>query len=386
MSPSNEIPGLDLPTREADESARADPLLEALVGRPREETRTRSAGADAVKLGNLVDSAVVNSSPTAMYVNAPKTAKLKKPRRHRRIDWVNVIAASAAVVVVAATAVFTGVQVASADPSADAIGVLAADEESLATAETSLATSTTRLEESIETGLSESAVIRAALSELAVTDARLETADPAALATAVQAVDGYRAALEQTVIPTAPAPYERGNVDEKSLASVAEAINDVQDASTAVDEATDTLRTLRTAVDTLNTNYANQLTTFATTLTSYAAAVNEANPVAGQELRDAVTAAAAAVNATPLNGASGAAALTAFRDAVVALREDDLRRREIEEREREQSQNNQQPVTPTPEPDPDQTDPGTTDPGTTDPGTNPGTDPGTDPIEGGGLF
>lgn len=383
MSPSNEIPGLDLPTHEADDSARPDPLLEALVGRPREETRTRSAGADAVKLVNLVDSAVVNSSPTAMYVNAPKTAKLKKPRRHRRVDWVNAIAASAAVVVVAATAVFTGVQVASADPSADAVEVLAADEESLTAAENSLATSTTRLEESIAAGLSDSALIRTALTELAATDDRQETADPAALAVAVQAVDGYRTALEQTVVPTAPAPYERGNVDEKSLASVADAINEVQDASTAVDEATDELRTARTAVDTLNTTYADQLTAFATTLTAYATAENEANPVAGQELRDAVTAAAAAVNATPLNGASGAAALSAFRDAVVALREDDLRRREIEQREREQSQNNQQPVDPSPEPDPVTPDPTPTDSPTPDPGTGTG---GTDPIGGGALF
>lgn len=383
MSPSNEIPGLDLPAHEADDSARPDPLLEALVGRPREETRTRSAGADAVKLVNLVDSAVVNSSPTAMYVNAPKTAKLKKPRRHRRVDWVNAIAASAAVVVVAATAVFTGVQVASADPSADAVEVLAADEESLTAAENSLATSTTRLEESIAAGLSDSALIRTALTELAATDDRQETADPAALAVAVQAVDGYRTALEQTVVPTAPAPYERGNVDEKSLASVADAINEVQDASTAVDEATDELRTARTAVDTLNTTYANQLTAFATTLTAYATAENEANPVAGQELRDAVTTAAAAVNATPLNGASGAAALTAFRDAVVALRDDDLRRREIEQREREQSQNNQQPVDPSPEPDPVTPDVTPTDSPTPGPGTGTG---GTDPIGGGALF
>ncbi|MDQ0644568.1 hypothetical protein [Microbacterium murale] len=380
MSPSNEIPDLDLPARAADDSARADPLLEALVGRPREETRTRSAGADAVKLVNLVDSAVVNSSPTAMYVDAPKSAKLKKPRRHRRIDWVNTVAASAAVVVVAATAVFTGVQMASADPSADAVEVLAADEEVLAAAENSVATSATRLEESIVTGLSDSALIRTALTELAASDERRETADPAALATAVQAVDGYRAALEQAVVPPAPAPYERGNVDEKSLASVADAINEVQGASTAVDEVSDAIRTARTAVDNLNTTYANQLTTFATSLTAYAAAENEAHPVAGQELRDAVTAAAATANATPLSGASGAAALTAFRDAVVALREDDLRVRELEQRERERSQNNQRPVTPAPVPDPVEPEP-EPEPAPTDPAT----EPGTDPLGGGGL-
>lgn len=385
MSPNHEAHSAGGVAPAADGSSRSDPMLEALVGRSRDLSRTRSAGADAVNLVNLVDSAVVNSSPTAMYVGGPAHAKLKKPRRYRRVDWVSAIAAGVAVVSVAVTAVFTGVQVASADPAADAVEILASDEASLAGAEKSLTTSTSNLQESITTALADAALIRAALAELAATEEHAETADPADLHSAVQAVDSYTAALGQAVVPTPPPPYERGRVDEDSLASVGEAINRVQEASTALEDASDELRTARTAVDALGTTYTGQLATFAQTLTTYAAAENEAHPVAGQEFRDAVTAAATAVTATALNGASGAAVLTAFRDAVLALREEDRRVREVEEREREreQSQNNQQPVTPTPAPDPG-TDPGTTDPGGTDPGTTPPEE--TDPIGGDGLL
>ncbi|WP_206476947.1 hypothetical protein [Microbacterium sp. KRD172] len=393
MSSSNEMPDLDLPARAVGDSPRTDPLLEALVGRPRQESRPHSEGADAVRLVNLVDSAVVNSSPSVIFVSSQKSKRPKKHRGHRRIDWVNTIVGAVAVVVVAATAVFTGVQVASADPASDAVEVLAADEASLAGAENSLAVSTARLEESIATGLEDSAIVRAALGELAATAERAETADPAALAAAVQAVDVYRTGLEQTVVPPAPAPYERGNIDEDSLTSVADAINKVQEASTAVDEASDALRTYRTSVDALNTAYTGQLAAFAGSLTAYATAQNDAYPVAGQEFRDAVTTAATTVAATPLNGASATSALKTFRDAVLALREEDLRVRVLEEQEREQSQNNQQPVTPTPEPDETQTDPTQTNPDQTDPApVDPTpTDPpaSTDPTgsgDGGGLF
>lgn len=383
MFPSNEAHGPGGVARAADDSARSDPMLEALVGRSREQSRTRKAGADAVNLVNLVDSAVVNSSPTAMYVDAPTNAKLKKSRGHRRIDWVNAIIAGVAVVVVAGTAVFTGVQVANADPAADAVEILASDEASLAGAEKSLATSTTRLERSIATGLSESALIRTALGELAAT----ETADPVALTGAVQAVDAYRAALDVAVVPAMPAPYVRGRIDEDSLASVADAIDTVQESSMALDDASLELRTARAAVDALNAAYTGQLATFAESLTAYATAENDTHPVADQESRDALTAEAEAVAATPLNGAAGGTVLNAFRAAVLALRADDLRVREIEERERERSRNIQQPVTPAPSPDPEETDPGTTDSETTDPGTTaPGTVAGTTgPADGGGI-
>ncbi|WP_426184769.1 hypothetical protein [Microbacterium sp. TWP3-1-2b2] len=380
MSVSNEVPDLDKPARALSESSRPDPLLEALVGHPREESRAPGAGADAVRLVNLVDSAVVNSSPSVIYVGSAKGSKGKKHRGHRRVDWVNTTVGAIAVAVVAATAAFTGVQVASADPAADAIEVLTADEASLAGAEKSLVTSTTALDASIATQLADAAIIRTALNEMAATEERTETADPAALTAAVQAVDAYRTALEQAVVPTVPAAYERGAIDEDSLASVADAIDRVQEASTALDAASDELRTARTAIDALTTTFTGQLATFAGTLTAYATAENEAYPAAGQEFRDAVTTAATSVTATPLNGASGAAALISFRDAVLALRDEDRRVREIEEMERQQSQNNNWPPTQeTPPADSGATDPDTTDPGVTDPGA---TDPGvTDPIE-----
>lgn len=392
MSPSGEDSDLDQTRdRSSSESGVAfgsHARLEALVGRPRHAASTRGAGTDGVRLAALVSSASANTSPlTAPAMAAPaydetSDPKAQRPRGHRRVDWLNTTVAAVAVAAALGTAVFAGAHMANASPAADAVQVLTTEEATLAGTESALATSKSRLEERIQTADADVALVRTALSTMAETEEQPATAEPAALATAIESVDTYRAALAEIELPDVPAPYERGPVDEESLASVGEAIDQIQVKSADVNAVVEELRSSRASFDALTDTYSTQLATFSDAFESDAAVELEANPAAGDEFRSAVTDAARAVATTPLDGAGGATALMTYHDAVIALRAEDLRVRIEEEAARDSQSENQnwnnqwwtdQPETPT---DPGTTDPGTTDPGTTDPGT---TDPGTTP-------
>lgn len=308
-------------------------------------------------------------TPPAVFSPAP-SKKAKKPRGHRRIDWLNVGAAVVALVTAVGAGSFAGAQIASASPADDAVQVLITDEATLAGTEEGLISSKTRLEESIQTETADAALIRTALGTLTETDERSAAADPAALAAATTAVDGYQAALAEAAIPELPAAYERGSVDEGSLSSVGEAIDIVQQKTTDVDAAAEEMRAARTAVDALKETYTAQLATFANSFTAHAAAEVEEYEVAGDEFRDAVTAAAATVVATPLNGAAGAAALTAYRNAVDALHTADHDERvRIEEEEARERENNRPRYNPPSQPDQPEPTEEPEEPAPTDPGT-----------------
>ncbi|GEK86236.1 hypothetical protein GCM10007198_03660 [Microbacterium aerolatum] len=353
--------------------------LEALVGAPRRADAPLDEGRDAVRLVAMVEAAAVNSSPTLVSGGFLKNAKQKKVRGYRRIDWLNVGAAAIAIMVAAGAATFTGVQMASASPTQGAVQILRADESALAGAEQAAAASKARLEEAVQTAATDAAALRTALGVLAETEEQPATADSTALATVTQAVDGYTTALGEIVIPEVPAAYKRGKVDTGSLQSVGDAINRVQEASVEVDAVAEQLRAARASVDALTATFTTQLATFATSFAGHAQTEIDEYPVAEQEFRDAVTAAADAITATPLNTPMGATALAAYRDAVIALHDDDYRARLEEEAEREsQHQNNWQSPPASEEP----TDPGTADPRTTNPGTTnppPVVDPEPDP-------
>lgn len=358
----------------------SDPTkLEALIGAPRRADEPLDEGRDAVRLVAMVEAAAVNSSPTLVSGGFLKNTKQKKVRGYRRIDWLNAGAAAVAIVVAAGAATFTGVQMASASPTQGAVQILTTDEAALTGAEQAAVASKARLEETLQTAGADAATLRSALGGLTETEEQPATADSAALATVTQAVDGYTAALGEVVIPEVPAAYDRGKVDTGSLQSVGDAIDRVQEASVAVDAVAEQLRTARANVDALAATLTTQLATFATSFAGHAQAELEEYPVAEQEFRDAVTAAAAAIAATPLNTQAGATALIAYRDAVIALHDDDYRARVEEEAERQsQQQNSWQSPPATEEP----TDPGTTDPGTTNP--PPVVDPAPGPDEGDG--
>jgi len=343
--------------------SRTTEKLEALIGPPRRAEEPLGAGRDAVRLVSMVESAAVTSSPSLVSPGFLKNAKQKKVRGHRRIDWLNVGAAAIAIVVAVGAAAFTGVQMASATPAAGAVQILETDEETLAGAEQAVAASKARLEETIATGLADAAAVRKAVAVLAESEEQPRTADAEALAKILRSVDAYKKGLSAITVPEAPTAYERGAVDTGSLQSVGDAIDKVQESSDAVDVAAEELRTARAKADELGAAFTKRLAAFAASFRADAQAEVEAFPVAGQEFRDAVVAAAAAIEATPLTTADGAKALRAYRDAVIALHDDDYRARVAAEEALNNEQNNtwtppttQDPgdsTEPDPEPEPD---------------------------------
>lgn len=319
----------------AQRAAESDARLEALVGGPKQPTTTRVGGSDAAGIAALVDtaSAGLPSSAVPVVNTSAVIVAEKKTRGHRRIDWINATTAAVAVVAAIGAAVFAGAQIANASPAGDAVQVLTTEEATLAGAESSLVTSTARLEEKIQSADADVAPLRAALSALVETPEQPATADAAALDAAIVAVDNYRTALSEIVLPDLPRQYTRGTIDEESLESVGEAIDRVHLRSADVAAVTEELRTVRKSFDTLTDAYNAQLATFAATFTANAVAELEANTSAGDDFRNAVTAAAAKIVATPLDGTAGVSALNAYRGAVLALRAEDLRVRTAEAEE-----------------------------------------------------
>lgn len=287
------------------------------------------------------------------------------------MDWLSVSTASVAAAAVLGTAVFAGAQIANASPAAEAVQVLTSQEATLDGAESALAAAKTRVQERVQQADAGAARVRAELLALSATEEHAATADAPALAAALGAVDAYRAALAEVTLPDLPAPYERRPLDEESLVSVGEALDRVQLRSADVDAATAQLRGIRASLDELDEGFSAQLSSFASSFTAHAAAEIKANPSAGETFQKPVAAAAAALGAISLESEAGAAALESYRDAVIALRAEDLRVREQEEAEREAAQNQPirpwQPANPTPTPTPG------TDPGTTVPEPDPGT-------------
>lgn len=376
----------------AQRAAESDARLEALVGGPKRPAVSRGSASDAAGLATLVETASAGLPSSAVPIVDPSAVIVaeKKQRGHRRIDWINATTAAVAVAAALGAAVFAGAQIANASPAGDAVQVLTTEEAILAGEESSLVTSTARLEEEIQTADADVALLRAGMSTLVEAPEQPATADVAALNTAIQAADNYRTALSEIVLPELPTKYARATIDEESLESVGEAIDRVHLRSADVAAVTDELRTVRKSFDTLTDAYNAQLATFAATFTANATAEVEANESAGDDFRNAVTAAAAKIVATPLDGTAGVSALNAYRGAVLALRAEDLRVRTAEAEEADrvyQEQLNQNnwsddywyeapqestdaPVT---------TDPGATGPGVTEPVTP---DPvPTDPVD-----
>ena len=353
--------------------------LNALLGGPRAATRNHEAGTDGIRLTALVDAATQSSTPLTApaSVGSNDDPAVRKPRGHRRVDWLSATTAVVAAVAAIGTAVFAGAQMANASPAADAVQVLTTDEAVLASAEDGLVASSARLTERVQTADADAALMRTALSSMNAVPEQSDSIDAASLAGAVHAVDSYRAGLAEITLPALPAQYARGSIDEGSLSSVGEAIDRVQTLSADVDATRDALRSVGDDIDALNGAYETQLAAFKASFTAAAVAEVEANPVAADEFRSTVTAAAAAVAAAPPNAAATTKALTAYRDAVIALRDADMQARVDEEAERNTDVGEQytynEPEVPT---DQGTTDSGTTDSGVTDSGT---TDEGTTP-------
>ncbi|WP_102194379.1 hypothetical protein [Microbacterium aurantiacum] len=342
--------------------------LTEMFGDPSEDFDMTRPRASAQRLSQLVEEAVADAAPAV--IPAPPVSARK--RRRRRFDGLAMVAASLAVVAVSAAAIVGGVQIANASPADGAMQSLRADEAMIQNAEQAFTSAHERLAARVATSSANGAALRTAI------DAARQAPDPrstqatatipvldAALADGVIAeIDRHAAALQGIVLPESVDPYVRGDIDEDSLSEVGVAIDAAQAQLASLDEVTAELRDDRTALDALDAQHVANLEALAVSFTALGAKAIEDNPDADAVLRDAVSNAAAHVVSTKLSGVEGAAAVTAFRDAVVALVTDqavaDEDRAEAERRERENRQQNQQPApTPTEEPVPPPVDPTT---------------------------
>ncbi|GGM42563.1 hypothetical protein [Microbacterium saperdae] len=354
--------------------------LDAVVGRRRRARVSAGAGQDVPRLVAMVEAAAADRVPATV---SPEPGATRRAPRH--IDWMTVIAGGLAVVAVAVASTLTAVQIATASPVGDALVLLESDEEALASAEQSLSFSRDRIEQQQETGQARAAALWTNLAALTPASEEMRFVGAEALAAVNAAAVTYQAALDAAVLPEALPAWKPTKTDEDSLASVATALDEVQERSVLVDAATVELRDVRTAVERADDEFTAALDTFAVALGSGLQAELDASPDPEQALRDAVQAASARATAADLTTQEGAAALRAYVDSVRALRADQLRI--AVELEEESSQNGTwnpgtQTESPTPTDPTTPTNPGTGNPGTGNPGTgNPGpTDPGpTDP-------
>lgn len=360
--------------------------LSEIIGDPREDLDATRPRSNAQELVKRVNAAAQDAAPPNP---APLTPAGARKRRRRRIDVLNVSVASVAVIAVASALVVGGVQAATASPAAGALQSLRSDEAAIQNSYQSVVAGSERLSAAIEQGKSDAAALRAALEttgtapepEGSTDGGSMPIADEAALTAVIAAVDAYLTSLDDVAQPELPTAYERGGLNEESLAEVGAAIDDAQRQLSEISAAASELRDVRTQVEDLRAPLQQALATYAATFPARAESVLRDNPGAEPALRNAVTAAAAGIVGTGASGAEGIAALNAYRDAVVAVREDQLgverERREAEEQRRQNQ----------PQPQPQPTEPVPTEPQPTEP---PATDPGVPPVEeppdGGGVL
>lgn len=369
--------------------------LDELFGDRRAELDKTHRASDRPELVAMVNQAAA----TAARTDASVTPAIPDNRRRRHhVDFLNVGLATLAVLALAAVGLVGGVQAANASPADDAMRVLTADEKTIESATAGLEAARTKVTDAIAEADASAAALPGALeavgeapdpadippgeSEAPADAGTIPIADAKAFAAVLAAVTAYRTELAAFALPTLPDAYARKAFDEESLTEVALAIDAAQLHLTKLDDATAAVRTLREEVQTRANAFDAQLATFAATFVPTAKAAIEDHPDARTKARDGLTAAAEAVAAADLKTPEGAAALQAYRTAMIDLvadqvyqdrvREEEQRRLEEEEQRRRERQQNR-PSNPTqgesPNPDPS--------PAPTDPVTDPATDPET---------
>lgn len=355
--------------RQTPATARLTGDLDALVGRRRTVRPAQGAGHDVPRLVAMVEAAAADRV-TLTELPTP-TVRRRAPRR---IDWLTVVSAVAAVVAVSVASTFTAVQIANASPVGDAVVLLEADQDALASAEQGLEAMRVRLQEQIDAGRSGATAFTTALASLAPAEEESPFVTPAAVDAAKKVAAQYTAALDGLEPPVTLPEWEQPAVDETSLASVGTAIDEVQVRAGEVDEAAAQMRVLRAEADAAADAFSAGLAAFASAVAAEVPAVLDDAPAADQQLRDAVQATAAAVGEVDLTTAAGAAAVTAYRDAVRAVR---AAQQQAEDEAAEAEQQMWWPGDGGGEQTPAPTEPVEPDPGT-EPGTGEPTDPGGD--------
>ncbi|MEV4773875.1 hypothetical protein [Microbacterium sp. LWH12-1.2] len=333
--------------------------LTEMFGDPSDDFDMTRPRASVQRLSQLVEEAVADAAPATI----PAPPASAKRRRRRRFDGLAAAAASLAIVGVATAGIVGGVQMANASPADGVMQSLRADEAMIQNAEQAFMSAHDRLSAKAVAGEANAAALRTAVdgARTAPDPRSTDGAATIAILDAVLAdgiiaeIDRHAAALQAVVLPEPVDPYVRNDIDEDSLSEVGVAIDDAQAQLAELDAATAELREGRTKVEDLDAQHATTLEGLAASFTALGIKAIEENPDAEAPLRDAVTAAAAHVVSSKLGGAEGAAAVTAYRDAVVALVTDQAiteeERAEAARRERQNRQQNQEPdPTPTEEP------------------------------------
>ncbi|QMU97422.1 hypothetical protein FVO59_09485 [Microbacterium esteraromaticum] len=338
--------------------------------------------------------ALVRSTPTGQQPQAPRAATRTAPyggRPRRSRDAVSVAAASLAALAVAAASLTWGVQAATADPASDALTILADDERTIEGVELGLATARSRLAAELEESLVGVDEIRAALEVTReATDPAdippgsaepgdgagvIPIADAAALDAALSAVDAHRSALAATELPSLPTQYRRAQGGADDLESVGQALDAAQKRLSDLDRAAVELREVREGLQTSRAVLGDALDRFRATFPAAAERAVRDHPEAGQDEQDAVIAAAEAVAEADLGTGAGRSTLGAFRDAVIALAEDHVHARRLEEERERELQREQERRRSQPEPDSGPTTP------SDDPPTEPSPSPSPSPEE-----
>lgn len=366
----------------ADEQQTVRRLDQLLGDRRADLDRTHRASARPALVA-MVDGALADARPLG---TVPSTSRPDGRRPRRRLDLLNVSAAALAVLAIAGAGLVGGVQAATASPADDALRVLTADENTIESATAGLEAARARLTESVAEADAAAAALRPALESMrsapdpadippgeteAPDDAgTIPIADAKALDAVLAALDSYRADLAKVDLPAMPKEYARGDVDTDSLDEVASAIDAAQLQLAEIDRVSAGVRDARTAVDARAAAFTAELTTFTAGFPDRARKAVDENPDAAQELKDAVSAAGAAVATRNLLTEQGTQALRTYREALIALVSSQVyadRVREEAEREEAERARQRERERQRPQPQPTPTGPAPTEP-TTPPG------------------
>lgn len=283
------------------------------------ETRPATTGAGLASLVGAPHATVQGSGWAA-----PESAQVgRRPifgtrRRQGSVNFISVAAATLAVLALAGTTTFAVVQRATANPADGAMVSLREQEAELQNATAVLQTSADLYAGSLADA---AAMVQSGSGALAALQGRVDQAP-------IDAAEAARAALAQVV--SAPArvtipSYVREAIDEKSLADVGRAIDDVSAAKSALPPLVDNARAARTTVVAAMDAYRAALVNLGAVIEVEAPKQLEANDAASDGFRSAVTEAAARIRAAQVAGGDGASEMPSYAQAVDALRAENQR-------------------------------------------------------------
>ncbi|MDF2916644.1 MAG: outer rane receptor protein mostly Fe transport [Microbacterium sp.] len=319
------------PAERHDSSATAAPALSALVG----AAESRDAAVESKDLSALV------GAPTRQVVDsegwrAPELAQVgARPlfggrRKAGAVNYLSVAAATLAVVALVVTTSFAFIQRATANPADDAMISLREREAELANETKVLQTAADLFDSSVEEAAS---LADASAPVLAGLSGRV---DGSVLGSVESARGALAAAAASAVTISVPA-YQRAQIDEKDLADVGKAIDNVRLSRDELPALITDAREARSTIVSAISGYRAQLRSLGTAIESEASKLVAENDSAGSSFQTAVTDTAARVVTAQRAGGDGLAEMPAYAAAVDALRAENARIVALEEAERENS-------------------------------------------------